>query len=153
MWVLAMDGGNPLEKVPHRDRVVALKSPFSGEPTEVIKTEERFQGIQFGKDFMLVEDEARISRLLRTFEIDETHPGAEPKLIWSRNSQDRYKDPGSPVAKGGGGGGRGGGGGGGRGGGGGERPLLQSGDNILLSGAGASPTGDHPFLAPSLQWR
>ncbi len=145
MWVLALDGGNPQEKVPNRDRVVALKAPFTGEPAEVLKTQERFSGIQFGKDFMLVEDQARISRIVRTFEYDATKPTSEPKLIWSRNSQDRYKDPGRPVAKGAGGGGRGGGGGG-RGGAGGDRPLLQSGDNILLSGAGASPNGDHPFL-------
>ena len=51
--------------------MVALRAPFTGEPTEVVKTEERFAGIQFGKDFALVEDQARISRLLRTFEIDE----------------------------------------------------------------------------------
>jgi dipeptidyl aminopeptidase/acylaminoacyl peptidase len=146
MWVLALDGGNPKENVPHRDRIVAMKAPFTGEPTEVFKTEERFQGIQFGKDFMLVEDQARISRVVRTFELDPSKPAAAPKLIWSRNSQDRYKDPGRPVAQGGGAGGGRGGGGGGRGGGGGERPLLQSGDTILLTGEGASPQGDHPFL-------
>lgn len=38
MWVEALDGGNPKERVPHRDRVVALKAPFSGEPVEVFKT-------------------------------------------------------------------------------------------------------------------
>ncbi len=146
MWVQALDGGDPKEKVPHRDRIVAMKAPFTGEPAEVFKTEERFQGIQFGKDFMLVEDQARISRVVRTFEFDPAKPNAEPKLIWNRNSQDRYKDPGRPVSQGGGGGGRGGGGGGGRGGGGGERPLVQSGDTILLTGEGASAQGDHPFL-------
>jgi dipeptidyl aminopeptidase/acylaminoacyl peptidase len=144
MWVVALDGGNPKEKVPHRDSIVALKAPFTGEPSEMFKTEQRFQGVQFGKDFMLVEDSERISQIQRTFEYDATKPGAPPKLIWSRNSQDRYKDPGRPLAKGGGGGR--GGGGGGRGGGGGERALLQSGDSILLQGVGASPDGDHPFL-------
>ena len=44
MWVEALDGGNPKEKVPHRDRVVALKAPFTGEPVEVFKTEERYSG-------------------------------------------------------------------------------------------------------------
>ncbi len=145
MWVEALDGGDPREKVPHRDKIVALKAPFAGEPSEIYKTEERFNGIQFGKDFIFVEDQARISRITRTFEVDPAKPGAEAKLIWSRNSQDRYNDPGRPVAKGGGGGGRGGGGGG-RGGGSGDRPLVQSGDQILLQGAGAGPQGDHPFL-------
>ncbi len=145
LWVEALDGGNPREKVPHRDRVVALAAPFTGEPSEIVKTQERFSGIQFGKDFALVEDSARITRIVRTFKIDPKNPSAEAKLIWSRNSQDRYKDPGTPVSTAGGGGRGGAGGGGGRGGGGAGK-IVQSGETILLEGAGASPTGDHPFL-------
>lgn len=140
-WVEALDGGNPKEKVPHRDRIVAMRAPFQGEPQEVYKTEERFQGIQFGNGFALVEDQARISRLLRTFEIDPSKPNTQAKLIWSRNSQDRYKDPGRPVevkSQGGRGGGFGRGGG--------DSLLMQAGDDIILQGAGASPQGDHPFL-------
>ena len=144
MYVEALDGGNPREKVPNRDSVLALRAPFNGEPSEIVKTQERFSGMQFGKDFALVEDSARITRIVRTFKIDPAKPATEAKLIWSRNSQDRYKDPGTPVSTAGGGGGRGGGGGG-RGGGG-NGKIVQSGDSILLEGAGASPTGDHPFL-------
>jgi dipeptidyl aminopeptidase/acylaminoacyl peptidase len=144
MYVEALDGGNPREKVPHRDRLLALAAPFTGEPTEIVKTEERFSGIQFGKDFALVEDNARLTKIVRTFKVDPKNPSAEAKLVWSRNSQDRYKDPGRPVSVNGGGGGRGGGGGG-RGGGGGGK-LVQAGESILLQGEGASPSGDHPFL-------
>ena len=148
MWVEALDGGNPKEKVPHRDRLVALEAPFTGQPVEIFQTQERFQGIQFGKDFALVEDQARISRVVRTFKIDHAKPGAEAKLIWSRNQQDRYKDPGRPVERRTqGGGGRGGGGFfGGFGGGGGDSTLFESGGSILLIGLGASPEGDRPFL-------
>ncbi len=145
MWVEALDGGNPREKVPNRDKVVALRAPFTGEPAEIVRTQERFSGMQFGKDFALVEDSARITRIVRTFKIDPKNPNAGAKLIWSRNSQDRYKDPGTPVSANGGGGRGAFAGGGGRGGGG-EGLLAQSGDTILLEGAGASPKGDHPFL-------
>lgn len=138
-WVEALDGGNPKEKVPHRDRMLSIRAPFQGEPQEIFKTEERFAGIQFGSNFALVEDLHRVTKLLRTYEIDPSKPNAEGKLIWSRNSQDRYKDPGRPVEK--------------RqvartffGNGGAESTLLQSGDSILLTGAGASPQGDRPFL-------
>ena len=31
-WVEALDGGDPKEKVPHRDRIVLLSAPFSGQP-------------------------------------------------------------------------------------------------------------------------
>ncbi|HML18186.1 MAG TPA: prolyl oligopeptidase family serine peptidase [Bryobacteraceae bacterium] len=143
LWVEALDGGNPKEVVPHRDRIMAMAAPFEGQPMEIYRTEERFAGIQFGKNFVLVEDQARISRLLRTFELEHGKSDQQPKLIWSRNAQDRYKDPGRPVevrtqgGRGGGGFGRGGG----------DSLLMQSGDdNIILEGAGASPNGDHPFL-------
>jgi len=138
-WVEALDGGNPKEKVPNRDRMLAIRAPFQGQPEEIFKTGERFAGIQFGTNFALVEDLHRVTKLVRTFEIDPSKPNAAGKLIWSRNQQDRYKDPGRPVEK--------------RqvprtffGGGGGDSTLLQSGESILLTGAGASPQGDRPFL-------
>src|SRR5262249_8704052 len=65
--------------------------------------------------------------------------------IWSRNQQDRYKDPGRPVERRQTAGRGGAGAGFGRGGGG-ESALMQSGDSILLIGEGASPQGDRPFL-------
>ena len=143
MWVQALDGGNPKEKVPHRDRLLAIQAPFKGDPTEIFKTEQRFTGIQFGKNFALVEDYDRNTRILRTLEIYHAKPTAEAKLVWSRNQQDRYKDPGQPVERrslgnraaffpGASGGG--------------ESMLMQSGDTILLTGLGASPQGDRPFL-------
>src|SRR5207245_2055902 len=49
VWVEAMDGGNPKEKVPHRDRLVMLKAPFSGEPQEIFTTEQRCRGLEFGE--------------------------------------------------------------------------------------------------------
>ena len=145
LWVEALDGGNPKEKVPHRDRLLAIQAPFKSEPAEIFKTEQRFTGIQFGKNFALVEDYDRNTRILRTLEIDPSKPAAEGKPVWSRNQQDRYKDPGRPVERRSSGG---------RGGGlgfpgaaeGGESMLVQSGDSILLIGQGASPQGDRPFL-------
>jgi len=132
IWVEALDGGNPKENVPHRDHLVALKAPFQDQPSEVFKTEERFQGMQFGeKNIALVEDFNRMKRWVRTFEIDAAKPNDSGKVIWSRNNQDRYKDPGTPVQhelpNG-------------------QRVFLQSGDWIFLDGAGATPNGDHPFL-------
>jgi dipeptidyl aminopeptidase/acylaminoacyl peptidase len=131
MWVEALDGGNPKETAQFRDRVVALKAPFKGEPSEFYKSQERFGGIQFGENMALVEDTARLTRMIRTYEIDPAKPEQKPKLIWSRNQQDRYKDPGQPVQKSLGNG---------------QRVVGQVGDTILLTGLGASPKGDRPFL-------
>jgi len=141
VWVEALDQGDLRNKVPHRDRILALKAPFSGEPTEVARLEYRYSGISWtesGSAFISESD--RATRKRRTWILD---PGGTPRRAWELSSEDRYRDPGRPVMKP-----RGAGGSGGRGpfGGGEAGTILQSGDFIYLIGAGASPEGDRPFL-------
>ncbi len=133
LWVEAMDGGNPKEKAPHRDRILTLDAPFHAQPREVFETVERFTGFeelaQGGK--ALVTDYQRDKRWTRTVEIGMTAANGEGRVIFSRNVQDRYHDPGRPVMErlpnG-------------------QQAILQSGDNIFLTAEGAGPSGDHPFL-------
>ena len=133
VWAEALDGGDPKKKVPHRDRLLMLKAPFSGSPTELAKTEQRFSGGQFGeKDGLLFfSDFDRDRRWIRTFMMNADKPGEPPKLVWSRNIQDRYGDPGTPLTRvlptG-------------------ARAIIQNGDWIILAGAGASAEGDRPFI-------
>jgi len=133
IWAEALDKGDLKVEAPFRDRIVALKAPFTGEPVEVFKTEQRFGGIQMAAKggMALVEDSERRTRRVRTFQIDLDKPGAEARLIWSRNNQDRYRDPGRPIEKATANG---------------QMAILQDGDNIFLTGSGSSPAGDHPFL-------
>lgn len=134
MWVEALDGGDLKNSVPFRDRIVSLKAPFTAQPHELLKTEQRFAGIQMAAKggLALVEDSERRTRRVRTFQLDlDRLPDVPPKLVFNRNNQDRYRDPGSPLTE--------------------RQPngqmaVLQDGDNIYLTGLGASPTGDHPFL-------
>jgi dipeptidyl aminopeptidase/acylaminoacyl peptidase len=131
VWVKALDGGNPKNKVAHRDSVLMLKAPFTGQPVEIFKTEQRFQNAGFtDKGLMFVSDFERDKRWVRTFMIDPAKPETAAKLIWSRNQQDRYNDPGTPVTRSLNG----------------QRVIMQNGDWIFLSGNGASPEGDRPFL-------
>ncbi len=133
MWVEALDGGDLKNNVPHRDRLMALKAPFTGDAREVIKLEHRFSGIQYAAKggVALIADSERRTRRVRTFQIDLEAPGGSPRLIWSRNNQDRYRDPGSPMMKATPNG---------------QAVLIQDGEDLFLSGLGASPKGDHPFL-------
>jgi dipeptidyl aminopeptidase/acylaminoacyl peptidase len=146
-WVEALDGGDPKNKVPHRDRVLMLKAPFSGAPVEVVKTEHRLMGgfgggrggggrggaIEWGEKsgVAIVRDYDREKRWTRSFLINVDNPAETPKLLWSLDSRDRYRNPGSPVMRtlptG-------------------QRVLLQKGDFIYLEGQGSSPEGDRPFL-------
>jgi dipeptidyl aminopeptidase/acylaminoacyl peptidase len=132
MWVEAMDGGNPKEKVPHRDRILTLDAPFQSQPHEVFETVERFTSFEPLADGKgLVTDYERNKRWTRTIEIGSKADDAGGRVIFSRNVQDRYHDPGRPVMhrlpNG-------------------QETILQKGDNILLTSEGAGPSGDHPFL-------
>ena len=143
VWTEALDGGNLKNRVPFRDRIVALGAPFSGQPAEIAKTEWRSGGISFTeKGVALLSESDRASRRTRTWILE---PGAEPRKLWDRRQDAAYDNPGTPMTRrdtGDGGGGRGGGGRGGGGGG----TIMQNGDFIFLAGTGSSPEGDRPFL-------
>jgi dipeptidyl aminopeptidase/acylaminoacyl peptidase len=132
VWAKALDGGDPKKKVAHRDSVLMIKAPFTTQPVELFKTENRFTSASFGEKggLMLFSDFERDKRLVRTFIFDADKPETPPKLVWSRNQQDRYNDPGTPVTRAASG----------------QRAILQNGDWIYLTGNGASPEGDRPFL-------
>ena len=133
VWVEALDGGDPKKKVPLRDRVLTLKAPFTDQPTELIKTEHRFASLQWGErnGMVMVSDFDRDRRWSRTMMLNADKSSETPRVIWSRNIQDRYNDPGTPLsrvlANG-------------------QRVVMQNGDWIYLSGTGATPEGDRPFL-------
>jgi dipeptidyl aminopeptidase/acylaminoacyl peptidase len=114
-----------------RDKVVMFSEPFRGEPRQVYLTEHRYRGFQpLAGGKALVEDFERTKRLVRTIEID-TEKNGEGRVIFSRNERDAYKDPGTPVTKVQQNG---------------HRGVIQQGEEIYLTGLGASPDGDKPFL-------
>ena len=140
VWVEALDGGDLKNQVPFRDRVMALDAPFTGQSHEFAKTEWRFGGVSFtDKGLALLTENDRASRRTRTWLLE---PGAQPRKVWDRKQDAAYDNPGTPVPRGGSGGGRGGGGRGG----GSSVTILQNGDFIYLSGDGATPEGDRPFV-------
>lgn len=133
VWVEALDGGDPKKKVAHRDRLLTLKAPFKEAAAELLKTEQRLINVLWGeKDgLMFVSDFDRDRRWVRTMMLNANKPGETAKVIWSRNNQDRYGDPGTPIMRllpnG-------------------KRAMFQRDEWIYLSGAGASDEGDRPFL-------
>ena len=131
MWVEALDGGDPGTEAEHRDQVMRLAAPFDGDAAEVARTAFRYAGLSRGEDGLaLLTESWRRSNTVRTWQID-VDGDDEPRLIWERNSQDRYGDPGTPVTRRAANG---------------ESLIVQDGDWIFLTGAGASDAGDHPFL-------
>jgi dipeptidyl aminopeptidase/acylaminoacyl peptidase len=132
VWAEALDGGNPRTKAALRDKLVKIAAPFTASPTDLVNIEQRYQGRLFGeKDgLMLFYDYNREKLQRRIFSIDYRNPQT-PRLISDLNINDRYNDIGQPVTK--------------------RLPngysvIQQNGDEIFLTGAGASPEGDRPFL-------
>ena len=133
VWAEALDGGDLRNKADFRDRLVSLASPFKSEPAELAKLKDRFQSIAWTeKNIALVTEFERAKRTRRTWVFD----GSAPRKIWELSSEDRYRDPGRPVMRTSptGAGTRGVG------------TITQVGDIIYLTGEGASPQGDRPFL-------
>lgn len=132
MWIEALDGGDPKTKAAFRDKLMTLKSPFTGNASELLKTEHRFQGRSFGErdGLMLYYDYNRDTQRRRMFATDY-RSAAAGRVISDININDRYGDPGSPVTK--------------------VMPngtslIRMNGPDIFLQGTGASPEGDRPFL-------
>lgn len=133
VWVEALDEGDPKKKVPHRDRVLMLKAPFTGAPVELMKLEDRYAGMAWFESggLAFANDYNRDTRRVRTQLINADTANVAPRVIWHRNVQDRYNDPGAPLTRvlpsG-------------------HRAIIYNNDQIFLSGGGASNTGDRPFL-------
>jgi dipeptidyl aminopeptidase/acylaminoacyl peptidase len=127
VWVEALDKGDIKNKVPHRDRIVTLKAPFTGEPAEVAKTEYRYAGASWtDKGTILLSEADRATRTTRTWVMNSSW--SDPRKLWDLKQQDSYGNPGTPMIRPG------------------KSTILQTGDSIYLVGQGASAEGDRPFL-------
>jgi dipeptidyl aminopeptidase/acylaminoacyl peptidase len=133
VWAEALDEGDPRKKVSPRDRVLMLRAPFKGKAVELIKTEHRFTSAQWGErdGLVLISDYDRDQRRRRTFILNADNPAEQPRLVWNRNIRDQYNNPGTPVMRTLPGG---------------QTAILQHNDSIYLTGTGATPEGDRPFL-------
>lgn len=94
-FVEALDGGDPANKVDFRDEVFLWKAPFDAAPVSLTKLVQRYSGIVWGNaTTALVTEEWYDTRNEKTFLIDPSKPGSPLRLVFDRNSQDIYSDPG-----------------------------------------------------------
>ena len=128
-YLEALDEGDPRNDVAHRDRLMRLE--VEGSPEEVLRTEFRYAGLSIsesGTGFLSEYDQPSRTRRLWRVDMDDA---SDRELLWERNSEDRYGDPGTPLTMLDDDG---------------HRFVRQDGDWIFLGGAGASDQGDRPFL-------
>ncbi len=133
-WTEARDDGDAGKEAEFRDEVYLLDAPFETEPTSLIKLNLRYSSIRWGDDKLaLVSSFWWKTRQTKTWQVSPGSPDKEPNLIIDRSYEDRYSDPGRPLmteSKYG------------------TSILLTAdkGKTLFLSGDGASPEGDIPFL-------
>lgn len=141
LYTEALDGGDPKNKADFRDQLFAWDAPFTQAPRGLFKLQFRDSGVDFletvdGRDWMLSSEYDRDRKWITTRVYDAANPaGTPPRVLIDRSINDRYSDIGSPLrtlnAKG--------------------RSVIRvqqtpAGPALLLSGAGATPEGDRPFL-------
>lgn len=94
----ALDGGDPENNVEYRDEVFELEAPFTGEPKSLFKTINRFAGITWGNDKVAIAyDYWWNTRNAKTYLFNPSITNPEIKVIFDRNYQDSYSDPGDFV--------------------------------------------------------
>ncbi len=98
-FVEALDGGDPAKTVTHRDALYTWDAPFTTQPELLTKTTQRFAGITWGDDeTAIVYDQWYDTRNIKTYLLNPSTK-SELKVIWDRNSQDIYSDPGNFQTK------------------------------------------------------
>ncbi len=99
IWAEALDEGDPEIEVEYRDEGFELDAPFSGEPKSLIKTINRFAGVEWGNDEIAIAyDYWWNDRNTKTYLFNPSDASQSPKIISDRNYQDRYSDPGNFVS-------------------------------------------------------
>jgi dipeptidyl aminopeptidase/acylaminoacyl peptidase len=133
-WVEAGDGGDPAKDVTVRDTIFLMDAPFDGQARKMTELPLRCRSLTWGTGKLaLVEEERWKDRKRVMLAVAPDAPGSAVKLF-EGSFEDRYHDPGSPLAL-----------------------MNASGKNVLettpdgsgiyLRAQGASPEGDRPFLA------
>jgi dipeptidyl aminopeptidase/acylaminoacyl peptidase len=133
VWSEALDGGDWNVQVPKRDKVLMQAAPFTGPVTEIARTTQRYDGYWWTEraDLALLAEYDENKHWYQVFVVNVDDPKQAPRLLWDLSTDERYADPGNPVFRALPNG---------------ARVVQVQGDSIYLSGTGASPAGDRPFL-------
>jgi dipeptidyl aminopeptidase/acylaminoacyl peptidase len=134
VWLEAQAGGDPEVNSKVHDVLWQQNWPITQAPQKIIELAWRFQSVVWGHDGLaLVTESWQKTKDTRTWHVAPGQANSRPDLFFQRKTEDNYAHPGTPVTHlnqyG--------------------RPILLTsvdGQFIYLTGQGASPEGDRPFL-------
>lgn len=132
-YVEALDGGDPKQEAEYRDQLFLWSAPFDVDPIEGPKTQLRYGGVSWGNDnFAIISEWWWADRREITSSWNPAETAMAKQTIFDRSWEDSYTDPGSfQFSKNEYG-----------------RFVLDfdMNGNLYLTGQGASPEGNRPFL-------
>lgn len=133
-WVEAQDGGDPRQESPVRDRIFQLGAPFTEPPMPIFDCTLRFAGVRWSSNSLAIVTERwwRNRREIST-RFAPGQPATAGEQLFDRAYEDRYNDPGQFMMATNAAG----------------RSVLllaDKGKALYLSGTGASPEGNRPFV-------
>jgi len=100
IWAEALDEGDAAIEVEYRDELYELEAPFDGTPRFMFKTINRFNSIDWAtSDLAIVNDYWWNTRNTKSYLFNPSDNKQELRIIFDRNYQDRYSDPGFFVTK------------------------------------------------------
>ena len=131
-FVEALDEGDQSKKAEIRDEIFLWNAPFTASPTSLLKIPQRFAGVVWGNNNLaMVMDDWYDTRNTKTYLINPSNPSEAPKVIFDRNSQDIYSDPGNFETKKNEFG---------------SQVLALENNNLFLMGDGFTKNGQFPFI-------
>lgn len=129
-WVQPVEG----RKNGLGDHLLVLAAPFDGDPQTLARLDLRFQSVYWGRDdAAIVVESARKTRRTLVWRLFPGDASRSPVKLFDRLSEDRYGDPGLPLTELNSRGAR-------------VMNFTPDGKAIYLTGIGASPEGDRPFI-------
>ena len=100
IYTEALDGGDPETEVDYRDEVFELEAPFNGNGKSILKTINRYANIQWGNSTTaLAMDYWWNTRNTKTYVFNPSDNTQEVTILFDRNYQDKYGDPGNLLTK------------------------------------------------------
>ena len=101
VYTVALDGGDPENKVEFRDEIFQLDAPFNTEAKSLLKTINRAYDIEWGNENVAIaHDYWWNTRNTKSYIFNPSDNSKAPVLISSdRNYQDNYNDPGNFVTE------------------------------------------------------
>ena len=131
-YMVALDNGDPSKEAEYRDELFELDAPFKGNGNTIFKSINRLAGIIWGNKTNAVAIDYWIkNRNEKTYLFNPSNINQKPRIIYDRNYQDRYSDPGSFIT---------------------ERNAYNKSvlkihsNNLILMGDGYSEKGQFPFI-------